>query len=74
MYGGSADIRISNTALNNYIDSEVVLDDRFAHVYISLNEVTLHNFNIMTSNVQLFSWQSSYDGYSLSNDFLGHIY
>ena len=65
----AAEIDISNTVLFNHIDSEVVLYDR-SYVRISLHEVTLHNFNIMTSDVQLFNWHSSCDGYSLSNDYL----
>ena len=69
VYEGSASIQISNTVLFNYVDSEVVLQDRF-NVHISLYEVTLHYLYFMTSDVQLFNWHSSYDGYYLSNDYL----
>ena len=63
VYDESDDIRIFNTVLYNYIDSEVVFD--WFDVRISLCDVTLHNFAIVipiTSPALI--WHSSFDGYS----------
>ena len=61
----SSDIRISNTVLNNNIDSEVIFNGNYDWLYISLNEVTLHNFVIVRPiSSPALIWHSSVDGYS----------
>ena len=74
MYNGTADIRISNTALDNYIDSEVVLRQYYYYLFnvrISLFRVALSDFTIVAPNsFPALTFHSSANGYSFDNKFI----
>ena len=74
VYNGTADIRISNTFLDNHIDSEVVLRQKYYYwfnVQISLYRVALSDFTIVAPNsLPALNVHSSANGYSFDNKFI----
>ena len=76
VYGEYADIRISNTALDNYIDSEVVLRQHYYlyNVRISLCRVALSDFTIVAPNsFPTLNLHSSGNGCFFNNNFI-HVF